>query len=656
MLNSKRVLLKFWQSVWHILVWALVVKAADTTQVTKSLPPLRLGHSLYLTSDDSLNLNSNLSFGSVYRLNPIDRERVNLRHSSDLTAFDVRFFEPDLVTDGADAVLSGLGGGLTSVKLLRDGRLLRNPRNNWPDFNRVSPFFVGQIRSVTSGALDGVSAVGGVVALDPLYFATSEPITEFAYREGYYDFAPMDFLHARPIAGRTCLSAGGYMPSSTSRYENAEHHGHNVLLGLEHRFQPTLTASLSFQKRYDEHGIAFKDNLRRYWDDNLYGKLKWRNGQNGLKLFGFRDERVEKENVFRGHYRESGGGLSASWGALGLYLRSSAVDLDLQQERRMRLTDVEGSLGATIPWDRLRLSAAVGGSGWYPNRVGLTGNAGLEADLPWLEVTLFSSLSRTVEPHSPETMYADYTAEARPTDVLDPVWNLRPDLPIQGAILPITRSLGGEFGLRKSFPIGIQPAQLTGNRLTKALKTFFLEGMDSGGKLTIESAYFNRRETTPWHWTVQGNTLLSPRTISDRTIDGWRVATTWWQRPFSAMLSFINLNRQQRLEHGLGVVYPEPTFRLRWMAGWRRLFDNGNVEADVSFSGCFINGYYTYRASGWQELGRAYPLDFKASMRIRRFTIYWGLHNWNSYQYYLMPDYKMMHKEEYFGIDWMLVD
>jgi len=105
---------------------------------TLSVPPYRLGHYLYDDSSSCHWSNPQLLIGSVSQLNRSDRNRLNLRHSGDFLAQDVRFFQPDLVTDGSEIASSSAFSNFSGTKLLYWHRLLRNPRNLNPDFNSIS--------------------------------------------------------------------------------------------------------------------------------------------------------------------------------------------------------------------------------------------------------------------------------------------------------------------------------------------------------------------------------------------------------------------------------------------------------------------------------------------------------------------------------------
>jgi len=330
--------------------------------------------------------------------------------------------------------------------------------------------------------------------------------------------------------------------------------------------------------------------------------------------------------------------LTAGGGTIGLHFRTSWIDIDLPEESKLHLTQCEGSISGKYNLGPVTLSSMIGGYGWYPDRIGLTAAAGIETYLSKIGA-FYGSFIQAVNPHSPEEMYAGYR-ENRPVDDLQPLWRLREELPVKGAILPVSGSMGGEIGFKSMFGITEEFDRLSPARV-----------------LTIDLAVFQRRDKNPIYWTIEGDSIIAPKTAHDRTTVGWRGALHWHQNPFRASLKMIGMDREDLPERGVPVMIAEPTFRLMWELGWRQRYWGDDFEADVSLGGHYYNSFYSFADEAeWIKLGNAYPLDMKLSVRIRRFTLYWGMHNWNAYPYYLVPDYKMMHKEEYWGIHWLLID
>ena len=128
------------------------------------------------------------------------------------------------------------------------------------------------------------------------------------------------------------------------------------------------------------------------------------------------------------------------------------------------------------------------------------------------------------------------------------------------------------------------------------------------------------------------------------------------REPYRAKISFVGTNLKEETSVIIPVAYREPGFKMIWEIGWHRNFWDNDFETDISLGGKYFGSFDAYGPNGWEKIGNAYPLDFRLTFRIRRMTLYYGVHNWNSYQYYLMPNYKMIHKEEYWGISWLLID
>lgn len=637
-------------------------------------PPL--GHPLF----HPVYAQTALDGGRIFTLNPLQRNYLNIENSLDLLSGNIRFYQPDLVTDGQELATSSSGSGLSAVKLYWRDRPQRNPRSGRADFNRIPAHFVGGVRSVGTGAIAGAAAAGGVIQFQPVSYDGFEPVTALHHRMGFYSYAPVDVVHSRALRERLHLTIGGYFPSSPGRFENSTHSGSQFYGELSSGIGAEGRLTFSYMTQIDNTGITYSDRFRKYWDNDFDISFENSLGKDSrIKFFGYKTYRVEKESAFRNYAREYGAGfrLTGSAGGqkspgftadstvakaevpdtssstsvaaggstkepaeseveepgrlhidYGIYLRGSGLDIDFKEPNRVRLTELEGSAAIRGRYKPLSLSLLAGASGWYPDRVKPVVVPGMELDLNPLG-TVYGIYQLSSDPHTPEEMFANYRT-SRPSFVFEPIWKLRDDLPVKGAVLPVTAISKWEAGICRKWH-----------------------------EFAFDVSFFQRNVSNPIHWTVEGDSVLIPQTAHDRSTSGWVIDIGWTRSQYRASVSMLRLLLDDfggGLERGVPVQLAEPEFRLGWEIGWRDVFWNGVFESDVSLSGKYYNLFYTYTGSGWAEVGGAYPLDLKLSFRISRFTLYYALHNLNSYQYELVPGYRMMHKEEYWGVHWLLLD
>lgn len=566
------------------------------------------------------------SIGSIKTLTLDERSTLNIEHSGDFIICTPGFFHPDLVTDGRIVTLSSAGFGGDGTRLLWQGRPWRNLRNGVAGFQLIPPLFVGGVRSVTVGSLSGCTAAGGVVEFSPASLQPLNPETYLHHRDGYYGFAPVEFVHARRVGSKTHLTFSGFFPSSAGRFENSRHTGHTLNVDIERKFSESSKLRLIYMDGVNRNGIPFS-NLKRTVkrsDLDLVYDLELGN-EYKIELGGYRVDQIERITDYRNYGYDNGLRLKLTSMSVGLNLSFSELGLNQPESEHSRLSEFEGNVVIKREFGRINTSFMAGGYGWLPKRVRPTFTLGVDTDLSHIG-SIYAVLQQAVEPHSPEMMSARYYGE-RPYDDLQAVWRAHPDMPITGQDLPVTISRKAQVGWRKQY-----------------------------GASSLEFSTFTRSDINAVYWAVEGDTLVTPRTVSERITVGIMSTCGIDVEPFRGVLNAMVFDRDQEILNNLPAVLAEPKFRFTWEVGWHNSFWDNDFEADISLSGKYYSEFDSYGPNGWERIGGAYPLDFRLTARIRRFTLYWGLHNWNSYQYYLVPGYRMMHKEEYWGVYWLLFD
>ena len=533
------------------------------------------------------------------------------------------FYCPDLVAPGQPVQPSAAGSGNEAGKVLWRGRPFRDPWTGLADLSLVAPWKIGTIRVASPGMIGGVAASGGVIELQPAEPEPITPITMLAHREGFYDFAPVEFIHGRPVSATTSLTLSGYFPSSAGRFSHSTFSG-NALGGQVTRRFDSSHLKVAYQLIDFRSEIPFSDSVRTVGRSDLDVSYR-RSSQNesAWEIGGYQTEQRLHWNGRGYSAGESGITSRVYWGdKWGGYLRLS--ELAGRRISVHRQTEFEGTLGFRTVSGAWSASAAAGGSGWLKQGLNPMLNLAGAWQSPGLGKVIIEG-QRLWQVWSLEMLSA--AAENNSSDPADSLLFLTEldSLPNRS---PVTT---GRIGWNWETPAGL-----------------------------LSASAFIREARRPLAWRLipglEGAAATVGRTIVDRSIiKGWEGSWSLDKSPYRALVNAAGFDRQMTGD-GAGFMAPEPSFRLYAEVGWHRQFYNGAFETDVLLSGRYFNAFYSPGPNEWLKMGGAYPLGFQASFRIFKFNFYWGLHNWNSFQYFLVPGYKALHKEEYFGINWVLQD
>ncbi|NQU06236.1 MAG: hypothetical protein HQ568_09105 [Calditrichaeota bacterium] len=611
-----------------------LASAQDPTQDKD--PTCRFGYALFNPHYTITPLDA----GSFYRLQSHTLATSKIEHAGDLFFFDPTIFHPDLVTAGRPVYLSSLYNKPRGTRIFWNSRPFRDTRTGRSDLSLIPVAYIGSLRSEQWGALDGAVSTGATVDIQSLDIQTDEPTTFLTHQDGYYDFGPVEFLHTRQIKTETQLTTGGLIPSSWGRFQHADYKGHILYAQVSKTVVDSNRLSIACLTSLNKTKIPFIEMKRRrkrsdfdidythYFKNSIKVSLKAYHNESVTELDSL--EGVTELDSLDDYGRESGLSVRVFKGGFGGYFRASRLHGCLPLGTEYDLTEIEGSIGWSKALGLFRLRGLIGGYGWAPSRVRPVFSAGIEADINPLGVA-FVQVKQAVDPHSPEMMYARYRT-ARPQDDFQPIWLIRLELPVLGAEKPVTIQQSGRIGVRRKVPYG----------------EFELSG-------------FTSNDLNPVIWSVKHDSVITLINLARRSSFGWLASYQYRNDPFRASLALVRIDFNE-VSNDSNIVIPinyrEPGFRLTWETGWHRSFWEDYFEADISLSGKYFGSFFAYESdsTGWQEIGGAYPLDIRFTFRIQRFNFYYGLHNWNSYQYFLVPGYKMIHKEEYWGINWILLN
>ncbi len=576
---------------------------------------IRFGHPLF-DGDDSLEV----SLIERWHLTSHDRATLNLRHTADLFAKDIRIYYPDLVTPGREAVLSPLGAGVNWSKAIWNDRPWRDSRTNRADLNLLPPMMIGKVESKIGGVLDGEIGFG-LQRLSPVEASTRQALTSLHHREGFYGFGPVEFTHTRSLTENSRLYLGGYFPSSTGRFP--PHSGyHGQTLWSRYKKDWSAENSLSIMAMDGLHHVESPYQATRNDAHRNDLDLNYETGllTQALVLSLYRSETLYLLDSMHTYGREWG--LGIRFGSEYLYgkIRTGNRDGWLGDGHHYTETEFSGTVALKQSLGEINLSGAVGAEGIIPDRLYPVGS--LLASLSLKEMTPYFKISQAVDTHSPEQRFARYSS-FRMEEPLEPVWALYPNLPIEGNDIPATLIRSAEIG-------AIIPL--------------------SAGE--VKGSAFVWHEVNSAGWVVRGDTTIFWSGIKDRSAEGWQGEYKYNRNEWRGTVSAIALYKN----NDISTYSVEPPFRCTWEIGRHKSFYNGAFETDILLSGRYYSRFNSISERSGERLGGAFPLDMRFTGRIRRFTFHYGLHNWNSARYSLIPGYKMMHKEEYWGVEWLLIN
>lgn len=595
----------------------------------KAPPPGPLGFFFFREPDSSIWVN-----GIGVFLTPGERGVMRVRHLGDLLSYFPGWYHYDLATAGREITLSPGGAGIDGSRLIWRRRLYRDPFTFRPVPHFISPSQVATLLTMSGGSYQGTPSGTGLIVLEPVRSPYTQPLTSLFYQDGFYGFEPVEFVHARKLNPTLNLTLGGFFPAWSGRLPNTRYQGRSLWGEVFQRWGTKSEVSISFQDGLHRTQIPFplKERLNRRWDGD--GEIIWRWGAHRWSLLHFyTSQTIFKESPLREWGRESG----------VVFFHQHLPFLALSG----RFTRLNGTLGSNIQftdWEGeggVTLRKEGKGSGWWMQGGGersLEGGVrGLGLIGGWLWIPPIGRFSTILSSQpmgaSPRQLWGYYPPQLRPVDISEVLWDIFPTATIKGGKVSSSRLQS------------LQVKWLRGWRL---------------GEGSLQLFYWDHHR--PFIWKLERDTVIVPNHLNRRA--GWGVDLGWrgffrnWRIRGEAIKLWLDQDPPTRYPPTL----PEPTFRAWGEVGWRRSFFEGTLEVDGLMRGWYYASVeYPLEerkklGEEWKKLGGGYPLEFRVTARLMRFNLYYGVFNWNSYPFSLVPGYPIMHKEEYWGVEWTLVD
>lgn len=596
-----------------IMLWLLVGVQSALAAPPQLEYPIRFGWPLYFPPADTDTIRAIPAF----QLIPAVLATLNLRHTGDLFSPDFRFYLPDLVTSGREAALSALGMGIDWTRATWRERPWREARTGRANLALLPSSAVGNAHSSAGGV------EGPLLELTSQRVSWREPLTALYHREGFYSHQPFEFLHSRSVSTRDDVMLGGLFPSSEGQFRPySSHQGQTVWSEWQHRHLDSSVTSVSLMDGLHKVSSPNEAGVQRNHriDFDFDHRRKALSGDLGFHLY--RSESELRRSGWRERNRDYGIVASYDRDWLDSKIRLGIVDGRLPGGRVYDLQEFLGSAGASFGNRLATFRISVGAEGWLADRVRPV--CQVEAWRRFEGVGRVAvTLSQSVKEYSPEQMFARYRG-GRFEDPIEPILNENRDLPVMGRKLPPTFLRLGLFRLDRDIPFG-----------TAAFTAFSWQEVHSAA------------------WQVVSGNYLTWSPVQDRhalggTVD---VKLNWneWRGGLSGLVVKRDLAKNDPM-------LPEPSVRFQWDIGWHRFFYDGYFETDFQICQRLIDRFGSYGTNTSERLGGGVPIEARFTGRISRFTFYYGVHNITRNHYRLLPGYLMTTKEEYWGVDWLLLD
>ncbi|MFN3821420.1 MAG: hypothetical protein ACK4OO_03725 [bacterium] len=566
----------------------------------------------------------------IEHLSRWERAHVNLRHSADFLNNFAAWYLYDLGTLGQKLSLSPYGFGPDGHRLLFNNRFYRDPFSGRPAYLFLSPLQVGSVHILYGGSYEGLPAGVGLVVFEPLSFELEEPITHLSYRDGFYGFEPVEFVHSKKIGKGGELTFGGFFPAWSGRIPHSRYRGRSLWGRYQWFVAPKKKVSIYYQDGLHRTEIPYplqKNQLFRRWDGD--GEIQWKWGEERItRLNLFQSQTIEKANPLREWAREIGGSVfhqhSSHWGFSFWWANLEGI---LGENYPFSYWD--GEVTSSLQWvfDSGKLWALWGMSGTKGEKFEPVGSLGGEIQQSRLGILNFN-LFHQVLWGSPRTRFAHYSSGNRPVDYTTILWTQYPNAAISG---------------KKHSPSRVDGAQV--------------KWMKSWGKeweWTFSLFYWVHHNS--FIWRLSSDTLISHDHLRWREGKGWSLVGKYLGRNWRGKGEFIWSQLDQSPLTWDPTIFPEPMRRAFLELGWHSQYLNERFEVDALVRGWYFAPFDHPLKRMNEKMGGGYPLEMRFAFRIARFQIYYGIWNVNDYRFFLVPQYPVMHKEEYWGIEWSLVN
>lgn len=554
---------------------------------------------------------------------------THIRSLYDITFIHQNNFSPIMGVHGQSEFISMNGYGPNGTRVFFNSRPWRNPRTGLSEIDLMPTLFIDEVEVSGNGEHDGRMANGGVIAFETNIAAIDSPYTVLQYEEGYYKFAPAQFSHVRKLRANTTAAFRGMFPASRGRFPNSELSGLTLMAEFNHLFDSGSSLDFSVISLRNESGIPFTEfhRLRKRLDFDLaYQHLVY--DEQSLKYRFYRTQVLDRyysNREFRSLDFETGLNIAHNFRNFNTSFNIANLNLDEGAVSKSELLEIDFNHTIQLKYDSKKILLNGGFYGYSIERV--RPQFSMQVDETVLNDLNYSLiLQQSVDPHSPEVIFADYRGGSPMFDI-HPVWRNNKTLPVVGNDLAVTVTRSA--GLNLSKPMS--------NNLIFASLLYAID-------------------KDPWYWVIDGDSIITPYAIErrNRFIVNGGFTRIWDEYRFS--LSAKGMFRDSSDPSKFLTLFPEPQYTGIWQFGWTKDYWGDAFTGDVWIGGRHYHSFNLISRNENRQVSGAMPLDFQATARIFNFRIYWGLHNMFVSRYEFVPGYPMMHKEEYFGINWTLLN
>ncbi len=555
---------------------------------------------------------------AVYRSESGDWEYIYYEDTGDILLSVPGFFHYDLALLGQPVYLFYEGG---APKVTLYGLPMNSRFHGGVDFTLFPPGYIDNIE-VAQAYRRGLVSGRGLTALTPRLFDPETPYSRVNYRDGYYGLGAADFIMAQRIRSNLGFQVGGRISENDGYLRNSGLDGTQIRGDLYWRRENGWRFGLAFLNNRNKAEVTLRSGKRTLDRNDLFlTTVREDAGQDFEAVLHW----YEAEELYQDYLdsKESGVDFRVLKGFNFLGFKAvPSLYLDYFN------TELEGGSSEEVG----RGIGSIAFEQALNERVSLRESVSLEVGrniIPSAAVEgwyAFSEDNRAgfAAAHSGEPPAAIYRAKPyQASEMFLPggaVWRLTP-----GAEILPNREL--------------DPETVSSFRLFGYLKFFDLVSI----KPSVLYKYVD-----------------NPIDIEPAGSDTYRWENVESQE-FPALEGMISLGRRYgfNLEGAFTFQYPQekrdfiPDTWGIWRLDYRNRIFGDELQYTIDLHCRYYGSREGMAGGNYNTLASDFTLGARVTFQVGNFMLFWGNENILSREYEIIPGYRMMHREEVWGVNWV---
>ena len=553
-----------------------------------------------------------------YTLKREDWERAHYQDTADIMRLLPGYYHYDLALPGQPQYLFSNGGMQESV-------LFGMPMNSYFDggfdYLLASAGYLSEM-NIYPGAGRGLVDADGIVEFVPEVIDPEMPYSRIDYRDGYYGFGVVDFTFAQRLREQYGFQLGGRVSEFNGRFANSDQSGEQFR-STAYWYRPDYwNVQFTYLNHHNKAGITHSYDRRAFVRNDFFLIAKKAGEESSTDFtlhyynteddFLYKPDPIERAVRFKASQRREAAGFSlrpsifADWywvEAGGFSETQPSLSASLEANKEITVTFSNYSAVKLDYRDEFLFNLSTVFDYQVNSRLGFA-----------------SSASRSGKFPAPLYRVYDLTA----SDIFrpgSPAWALSPGMQIEP-----------NYNLK---------AELT-DMVDFNIEYFFRPG------ITLKTGAFYKIQENP--------VALQPAGQPD--------TFTWYNASDNTIWGVNNLFETQRFYH-IGMraqwTYHHPELLTDFIpqnqgvliVDYRNLFYEDELDFTAEIHGVYLSPRKGYAGGIYSQLEGVDVWGIRFKFMIKDFTLFWGNENIFAQQYEIIPGYKMIHREEVWGVHWV---